>query len=162
MQGIDPMPASVNPYAELESQISALESRLAQAQEETATLKQTYQTKAEEQALLVQPHLRIAKFDVAYPRKPFTFEEKEALCERITQINDQNFAKGLLDVIQLEDNGNDVVLDVENFDDDTLHRIADYLSAYEDSLHSSSSRYGYGGDDEDYLESVRRKKKNKV
>jgi bromodomain-containing factor 1 len=150
----------VNPYADLVQTIASLESRLSAVQEETAALKATYQTKAEEQAIQVQPHLRIEKFEVDYPRRPFTFEEKEALCLRMTQINDQVFAKGLLEVIQLEDSGQEVELDVENFDDETLHRIAEYLDSYQESL-NPTSRYGYG-DDEDYIESVRRKKKNKI
>lgn len=146
-----------NPYAELESNISQLEARLASLQEETAVLKTSNQARAEEQALQLQPHLRVVKFDVSYPRKPFTYAEKEALCQRLAEYNDQeDMVNGLLNVINVAIDGNGLELDVENFDDDTLHRVSDYLDDYIESL-NSNQRYGYG-DDEDYMDTVRRKK----
>lgn len=158
MMDLDPIVPAHNPYAELEATIASYESRLASLQEETAALKASNQTRAEEQALVLQPHLRIEKLDVSYPRKPFTYAEKEALCLRLAEYNDNGeMIEGLLKVIDVDlDSNGGLELDVENFDDETLHRIAEYLDRYTERL-NSNQRYGYG-DDEDYVDPIKRKK----
>lgn len=159
MMDLDPIIPTVNPYAELEATLASYETRLLSLQDETSQLKASNQTRAEEQALTLQPHLRIEKLEVSYPRKPFTYAEKEALCQRLAEHSDQeNMIKGLLKVIDVGVDGNGgIELDVENFDDETLHRIADYLDSYNERL-NSNQRYGYG-EDEDYVVDVKRKKK---
>jgi len=159
---VEPVPVIVNPYAELESNIASMEAKLSSLQEETASLKASNQTRAEEQAQNQQPHLRIERFDVAYPRKPFTFAQKEALCVRLAQGAERNaqMVDELLQVINVQQVGETLELDVESFDDDTLHKIQDFLDNYNDPS-SSNSRYGYG-DDEDYVEAIRKKKKGKM
>lgn len=151
----------MNPYAELEAKVAELEAKLASLQDQTTTLKAEYAARAEKQALLLQPHLRLEKLDVSYPRPPFTFEEKAALCQRLSDISDQDVVSGLLNVINVsQDSNTELELDVENFDDETLHRMQEYLDEYEAKL-ASGSRYGYG-DDEDYLESVERKRRMRM
>ena len=157
---VEPVVVAVNPYAELETNIAALEARLTSLQEETTALKASNQARAEEQALTVQPHLRIEKFDVAYPRKPFTFAQKEALCARLADMTGPEMVDDLLRVIDIQQVGETLELDVESFDDDTLHKIQDFLDTYNDPS-GSNARYGYG-EDEDYVDAVRKKKKNKV
>lgn len=160
MMEIDPVHTqTVSPYAELEAHIESLEARLASLQEETTNIKASNQSRAEEQALAVQPHLRIDKFDVSYPRKPFSYAEKEALCQRLAEHNDhEEMINGLLKVISVDlDPNGGLELDVESFDDHTLHAIADYLDSY-NARASSNARYGYG-EDEDYVVDVKRKKK---
>lgn len=158
MMDLDPIIPTVNPYAELEATVASLESRLLFLQDEATQLKASNQARAEEQALLLQPHLRIEKLEVSYPRKPFTYAEKEALCQRLAEHSDQeNMINGLLKVIDVGVDGNGgIELDVENFDDDTLLRIADYLDSYNERI--NAQRYGYG-EDEDYIVDVKRKKK---
>lgn len=151
----------VNNYAELEATIASMEAKLTSLQEEATSLKSSYQAQAEEHALKVQPHLRIETFIVSYPRPPFTLEEKEALCQRIASLVDETVINGLLEVINVKDSAPEVELDFENFDDDTLHQVADYLDRLDQDEYQPPSRYGQD-DDYDYVDPSRKKKKGKI
>lgn len=154
---VEAPPPQVNPYAELEARVTEMEAKLAEVQKEAATMKANYATQAEEQALKVQPHLRMLSFTVLYPRRPFTPAEKEALCQRIASLEDHSIIAGLLEIINVhQDQETEVELDFESFDDDTLHKVADYLEEIE-SQPNPRSRYSYD-DDGDYVLEPKKKK----
>jgi bromodomain-containing factor 1 len=154
---VSPAVEVVADYSEYEATIASLEAKYASLQEEASALKASYQAQAEEQALKLQPHLRIETLS-PFCRAPFTTEEKEALCQRIASLADEEVINGLLKVINVNDNSSEVELDFENFDDETLHRVAAYIDSLDQDEYHPPSRYGYD-DDYDYVDPSRKKKK---
>lgn len=151
-----------NDYSELEATIASLEEKIKQTQNEINELKATQQAQAEEKAALSLPVNRITTIRCIQPRKPLTYQEKEDLCRRITEL-DETSIPGLLEVISVSNSGSEVEVDIENLDDATLLRVQAYLEqvSLRKSKHTNRTSSGGYDSDGDYIDPARKPKNRK-
>lgn len=78
----------------------------------------------EKKKLLRFQGTKLKRIKLTEPRKPLTYEEKEELCRKITELDSEHLTM-LLDLIsnQNSNEGDEIEIDIENLDNSTLIRV---------------------------------------
>lgn len=76
---------------------------------------------------------RVKKVSLTTPRKPLTYEEKEHLCKKITELEPAHLTL-LLDLIsnqsQNDMENDEIEIDIENLDDSTLLKVQSFVNKH--------------------------------
>ncbi|XP_049847940.1 uncharacterized protein LOC126304996 [Schistocerca gregaria] len=116
----------------LEQEAEELEAQIQQTKEKIESTKQSQEESAkeivEEKLRMQLPVNRIKKLKIIPPRLPLTYAEKEELCRRIEESLDRSAVPGLLEVISTSEiSGDEVEVDIDKLDDDTLIKVQAYV-----------------------------------
>lgn len=127
ISNIAQLEASDAEIAELTKTVNALEREL----EKKKRMVEEANKKKEKRLQLAD--LKSKKIKLSEPRKPLTYEEKEILCQRITELEPDHLTR-LLELISAYSSTNnddeEVEIDIENLDDSTIIRVQSFVNKH--------------------------------
>lgn len=135
---ITQLDAADNEIAELAKTVKSLERELEKKK------KLVVEAHKKKEKLQQKSTLKTKRIKLSTPKKPLTYEEKEVLCQRITELKPEHLTL-LLELISTYNptNGDDeeVEIDIENLDDSIILRVQSFVNKHLGISYDSSENH---------------------
>lgn len=125
-----PPPKNVDVTEEEIQEIQALSDNVAKLEKELEKTKKSYED--EKKKLSRLQRTKVKRIKLTTPRKPLTYEEKEILCQKITELDPSHLTMllGIISSPQNDLENDEIEIDIENLDESTLLRVQAFVDKH--------------------------------